>query len=161
VRCAQVRRIIEEEWPEELSGALREHLAACPACDGWARQARWLVAGFRALAREETPELSWGFASRLTRRLEAMREPAAEAEEFLVRVGRRVVYGTCILTLVLLLALVLPASGPVRGPTSAELYLAQAETAVAGNDLTFLGEYLEGNSQSLASPAEEGTNSKP
>jgi len=71
-------------------------------------------AGLRALAEEAAPEASIGFVSRVLRRLETW-EGKASRSEFFERVGRRFVYATLALTLALLLILVLPNSGPVRG----------------------------------------------
>jgi hypothetical protein len=93
------------------------------------RDARLVQAGFCALAEEAAPEASFGFASRLVRRLQEWEEKGAR-REFFETVGRRFVYATLALTLALLLSLVLPTSGPVWG--------------VAGAD--FLG--LQSNSQS-------------
>ena len=160
MRCEEVRKIIAEDWPEETPAAVREHLAGCPVCDGLARDHRLVRAGFRVLAAEPVPEPSWGFSTRLLRRLEE--SPAQEGAEFLERVGRRVVYATFVLALTLLLALVLPPSGPLRGPTTAELYLAQSESEVvtAGNDPIFAGELPENNGATPVAPENGGAGKK-
>ncbi|MBI1941050.1 MAG: hypothetical protein HYS33_06045 [Acidobacteria bacterium] len=53
------------------------------------------------------------------------------------QVGQRVVYATLVLASVLILALVLPQSGPLRGATLAELLPTQPEVTVAVNDPVF------------------------
>ena len=47
------------------------------------------------------------------------------------------VYATLVLALATLLALLLPSSGPLRGPTTAELYAAGPEAVTLGNDPIF------------------------
>jgi anti-sigma factor RsiW len=148
-----------EDWPEEIPAAVREHLAGCPACGALAREYGLLRAGFRALAAEPGPEPSWGFAVRVLRRLEE--SPEEEGAEFLERAGRRVVYATCILALTLLLALVLPSSGPVRGPTTTDLYLAQSEELTAMSSPIFLGELPNGNGGTPVAPENSRTGKKP
>lgn len=160
MRCEEVRKIIAEDWLEEAPAAVREHLAGCPVCDGLARDCRLVRAGFHALAAEPAPEPSWGFSARLLRQLEGPSEQ--EGAEFLERVGRRVVYATFVLALTLLLALALPSSGPLRGPTTAELYLAQSESEVvtAGNDPILTDEFPENNGATLVTPQNGGTGEK-
>jgi hypothetical protein len=160
MRCEEVRKIIAEDWPEETPAAVREHLAGCPVCDGLARDHRLVRAGFHALAAEPAPEPSWGFSTRLLRRLQE--SPEREGAEFLERVGRRVVYASFVLALTLLLALALPSSGPLRGPTTAELYLAQSESEVvtAGNDPILTGEFPENNGAVPVAPGNGGAGKK-
>jgi hypothetical protein len=143
MRCEDVRKIIAEDWPEETPAAVREHLAGCAACDRLARNHKLVRAGFRVLAAEPVPEPSWGFSTRLLRRLQESSE--RQGAEFLERVGRRVIYATCLLALTLLLALILPSSGPLRGPTTADLYLAESEVLTAGNAPMYTGEFAESN----------------
>jgi hypothetical protein len=91
------------------------------------RDARVVHAGFCALAEEAAPEASFGFASRLIRRLQEWEEKGAR-QEFFETVGRRFVYATLALTLALLLSLVLPTSGPVRGVAGADFLGLQSHT---------------------------------
>jgi hypothetical protein len=139
--CDEVRNTILEGWDGEVAGSAREHLAGCAACQAFARRHRLLRAGFGALAAEPPREPSWGFATRVMRRLEEAAVQRSVAEEFLERVGRRVVYVTCVLALMLVLALTLPATGPVRGPAAPDLNLPQPEMATLGNDPVLTGEY--------------------
>ena len=127
--CKAIRELVSDLRGGELSAEAREHLSKCAGCVGFLRDARLVHAGFCALAEEAAPEASFGFASRLVRRLQEWEEKGAR-REFFETVGRRFVYATLALTLALLLSLVLPTSGPVRG--------------VGGAD--FLG--LQSNSQS-------------
>jgi hypothetical protein len=60
------------------------------------------------------------------------------------------------------LALALPSSGPLRGPTTAELYLAQSESEVvtAGNDPILTGEFPENNGAAPVAPGNGGAGKK-
>jgi hypothetical protein len=159
MRCEDVHRIIAEDWPEEIPAAVREHLAGCPGCGALAREYGLVRAGFRALAAEPVPEPSWGFAVRVLRRLEE--SPVPEGEEFLERVGKRVVYASFLLALTLLLALALPSSGPLRGPTAADFYLAQQESVTMGSDPILTGELVENDAFVRANSANGGVQRKP
>ena len=159
MRCDEVRRTIEETWGEEQSKVVLDHLAQCADCRSLAQRADRLALGFRVMAAEATPEPSWGFASRVVRRAEEVQRSETAVEEFFLRVGRRVVYATCVLAVTLLLALVLPASGPFRGPATGELYFAQVESARAGNAAVFMGEALETVPSPPPPAVQEGSNS--
>ena len=111
--CQAIRDLVSDLRGGELSAEAREHLSKCAGCGGFLRDARLVQAGFCALAEEAAPEASFGFASRLVRRLQEWEEKGA-GREFFETVGRRFVYATLALTLALLLSLVLPTSGPVR-----------------------------------------------
>jgi hypothetical protein len=136
MRCEAVREILGDVWPGEISHPVREHLSECAACAAYARDWRLLRAGFQVLKEESGPEPTIGFGARLLRRLDEAAKPNA-AGEFLEEVGRRVVYATSVLAFVLLLALVLPPSGPLRGLTASEILSAEPEVTVAGNDPVF------------------------
>lgn len=140
MRCEEVHKILED-WPEEISAPVREHLAGCPGCGALAREYGLVRVGLRTLAAEPVPEPSWGFAVRVLRRLEE--SPVPEGAEFLERVGRRVVYASFLLALTLLLALALPSSGPLRGPTAADFYLAQQESVTLAGDPILTGQLSE------------------
>lgn len=159
MRCEEVHRILLEDWPEEISAAVREHLAGCPGCDALAREYGLVRAGFRALAAEPAPEPSWGFSTRLWRRLE--KSPDEEGPEFLERVGRRVVYASFLLALTLLLALALPSSGPLRGPAAADFYLAQQESVTLGSDPILTGQLPENDVVVPADSVNGGGQRKP
>jgi hypothetical protein len=112
------------------------------------RDARLVRAGFRALAEEAVPEASFGFVSRLVRRLEEWEEKGARSK-FFETVGRRFVYATLALTLALLLSLVLPTSGPVRGAGGADFLGLQADSQssqpdVIGGDIVDSHDWIPG-----------------
>ena len=137
MHCRQVQAVLDELKPGETPAQVLEHLAGCSACEEYARGWRQLRGGFRALAVEEVPEPSLGFPARLARRLGQAADESRLGAEFLERVGRRFVYATALLMLTVLLAWVLPSSGPWRGPATPEVYLAQPEIASLGSDPVF------------------------
>lgn len=156
MRCEEVRFRFEETSPEALSEEVREHLAQCADCRAYARDWRLARAGFLALAGEAVPDPSLGFATRVLRRLEESLEPA----QFLELAGRRMVYAGLLLALMLLLALALPASGPLRGPTTAELYWAQPDTTTLTSDAIFPDESLDGRELKSQAPEANGAEGK-
>ena len=136
MRCKAVREIVENVGPEEMTGGVREHLSKCTDCAAYARDWQLVRSGFRTLSEEAVPEATFGFTARLLRRLDEAHMPSP-AELFLERVGRRVVYATLLMTFVLLLALVVPPSAPLRGPSVSDLLPAEAEVTVAVSDPVF------------------------
>jgi hypothetical protein len=159
MRCEEARTILIEREGGERPAALREHVAICPSCQAYANDLESLQAGFRALAAQSGPEPSWGFATRLVRRLNELEERSRGAD-FLEQVGRRVVYAAGLLTLLLLLALGLPASGPLRGPTTSELYWAQADTGTLTNYAILPDEPLEARELNPPAPNPSGSEGK-
>ncbi|MFB3924008.1 MAG: anti-sigma factor [Terriglobia bacterium] len=134
MRCEELRKTLLDDWSKPLEESARDHLSSCEACRVYAGDLGLLRDGFAALAGEPVPEPSWGFTERLLRRMDQAAAAPNFAEEFFERVGRRVVYVAGMLALVLVLVLALPSSGPLRGPTSAELYWAQADAGTAESD---------------------------
>lgn len=136
MRCDDVRMTLEECRDGAVPETLREHLAACNKCAVWWKEWQLLSAGFRALAAESVPEASPGFSARVLRRLEegAASSGWGAAGDFFERAGCRVVWATLLVTLTVLLALVLPSSGPVRGLSEAEYLLAQPSVALMSSD---------------------------
>ena len=114
MRCDQVRQTLEDGG-ESYPALVLDHLRQCPWCAAYERDWRWVRTGMAALAREAAPEPSWGFASRVLRRLDEGQFPLRLVDDFFETAGRRVVYFTFLLAMVLLLAIALPSSGPVRG----------------------------------------------
>jgi len=139
MRCDEVQERLEELGAESLPGDLREHLEVCAACQLFARQYRSLQAGFRVWAAEAVPEPSWGFAERLLRRWDEAQAQDHSMEVFFEQAGRRFIFGMLALTLILLMALVLPPSSPMRGVSSADLLAASPETVSVRTD-PILGE---------------------
>jgi len=126
MRCEDVRERVDELWEGQVPAEMRTHLAACPACAEYRREVRLVRAGLRLLAQDPAPEPTLGFAARLVRRLGEWTEESVRAE-FFESVGRRFVYATLVLAMLLLVALVVPSTGPVRGPASADLLVAEQE----------------------------------
>ena len=78
-------------------------------------------------------EPSLGFAERLVRQLSELSKTPSVAD-FFERVGRRFVYATLVLTLLALLALTLPSTGPVRGLGAADIQISAQEASLAYSD---------------------------
>src|SRR5579863_3702860 len=95
----------------EYPAGVQEHVRGCPSCASAARDWQLLRLGLEGMAAEPVPDPSLGFARRVARRL-GETEPARVQEAFFERVGRRFVYAALLLAVTLLLALVLPATGP-------------------------------------------------
>lgn len=150
--CRAIRDLIGERWGEELPAEAREHLSRCAGCEAYWRNARFLQAGFHALAEETPPEASFGFASRLVRRLEEWGATGARSE-FFETVGRRFVYATLALTLALLLSLALPSTGPVRGVAGADFLGLQSRNQVSQPDVVG-GEIGDTHELNLGGPTE-------
>jgi hypothetical protein len=133
MRCVDLRERLDNLWEGEPSPEVRQHLAQCAACERYVRDLRLVRAGFRVLKREAAPEPSLGFADRLVRRLgELSKQPSVG--EFFEQAGRRFVYATLVLTFLLLLALALPPTGPIRGQSTADLLVPTEETALVPSD---------------------------
>jgi anti-sigma factor RsiW len=125
MRCKEVGEFLESGT--ERTPAVREHLKKCSACARLAQSWEVLRYGFAALAAEPAPEPSWGFTERLMRRLAAFTEQSQRGQEFLERAGRRVFYATLLVTLMALLGLALPSSGPLRAPSHPTVLFAQPD----------------------------------
>jgi anti-sigma factor RsiW len=124
MRCDVVRRTIEEDI--ERPAAIETHLGSCPACREYLSHWELLRTGFMALGKEEPPEPSLGFAERLRRRLPEARD-SQRGQQFILQAGRRMVYATLLVAVMLILGLVLPSSGPLRTPWAAESVLSQPQ----------------------------------
>ncbi len=133
MRCDDLRERLDDLWEGELSPEARQHLVQCAACERYVRDLRLVRAGFRVLKGETAPEPSLGFAERLVRRWGELSKQASVGE-FFERVGRRFVYATLVLTLLLLMALALPPTGPIRGESTADLLVPAEETALVPSD---------------------------
>lgn len=131
MRCDVVRKILGENLG--TPPALATHLASCSSCAEYARHWELVRTGLVALGKEEPPEASLGFAERLRRRLEQARAESQTRQQFIVQAGRRMVYATLLVALILVLGLLLPPSGPFRSPGVAETFLAQPQAVVSDN----------------------------
>jgi predicted anti-sigma-YlaC factor YlaD len=128
MRCSKVRESLEPENNSQSRPAVREHLAVCSKCQAYAANLSKLAAGMKLLAEDPILEPSIGFHSRVLRRLEQ-----ESGRDFLERAGRRVVYATLVVVLFLLLAMIVPSSGPVRRSPNLENYWPQQEAVAEGN----------------------------
>jgi len=142
MNCQEARKWLDGLWDEDARAgapladaaraALDEHVAHCEVCGSYAGDLGRVRAGFRLLREEEAPELSLGFRERVARQLRELGGPQRVAE-FFERAGRRFIFATLLLAFMVLMAFVLPASGPVRGlgatdiQPSAEATLAYAD----------------------------------
>jgi predicted anti-sigma-YlaC factor YlaD len=147
MRCDHIRDRLVDLWEGEETAEVRQHLTQCAACAGYYRELRLVRSGLRLWKREEAPEPSLGFAERLVRQLGVMSK-APRVTDFFERVGRRFVYATLALTFVALLALALPATGPVRGLTAADIQMPAQEASLAYSDP--MGETILQESPDLA-----------
>jgi anti-sigma factor RsiW len=134
MRCDVVRRTLGEN--AEAPSQLAAHLATCPSCAEYARQWELVRAGLAELRKEELPEVSLGFAERLRRRLEQARAESQTRQQFILQAGRRMVYATLLVALILVLGLLLPSSGPFRSPGAAETFLAQPQAVLPSDQDT-------------------------
>jgi predicted anti-sigma-YlaC factor YlaD len=128
MRCSKIRETLELENNSQSRPAVREHLAVCSECRTYATNLSKLAAGMKLLAEEPVPEPSIGFQLRVLRRLDQ-----ESRRDFLERAGQRVVYATLIVVLFLLLAMIVPSSGPVRSSPKLENYQPQEETVAERN----------------------------
>ncbi len=133
MNCDYLRERLDNLWEGAESAEVTRHLAECPSCAREYRDLRVVGAGFRLMKREAEPEPSIGFAERLVRQLGELSK-APSVAEFFERAGRRFVYATVVLTFLALLAIVLPATGPVRGLSIADIQLSGPEAQMANAD---------------------------
>jgi len=133
MRCEDIRERLDSLWEDGPFSEVDRHVGECAACARYVRNLRIVRAGFQALKREAAPEPSLGFHTRLLRRLsELSKQPTLD--EFLEQVGRRFVFATLVLTFLMLMALVLPSTGPVRSQSTADLLLPPQETVLVHSD---------------------------
>ncbi|MGH9432161.1 MAG: hypothetical protein ACRD3T_11520 [Terriglobia bacterium] len=158
MQCDQVRQALEEGG-EAYPVPVMDHLRQCPGCAVYERDWRWVRAGMLALARETAPQPSLGFSTRLVRRLEEGFLPLRLGGEFFETAGRRVVYFTLLLATVLLLAMALPSSGPLRGRPAADVSWPQPEV-VATRDYPIPPSELPGAGFSRVSESEVSSGQK-
>jgi len=133
MRCNETKIWFEDGEGGQMPASVREHLRICPACQADEQDWRLVRTGFRVLSREPVPNASMGFVARLTRRLAEPPLAGRAAAQFWDLVGRRVILVGALLTLTIVMALMLPPSGPWRSPAGLDLSLLQAEVA-AEND---------------------------
>jgi len=158
MNCEEYRTQLTGQWGDGGAEEVRLHLAHCPSCAQYYRDLRLVKAGLYLLKNEAEPAPSLGFAERLVRQLGDLSK-APSVAEFFERVGRRFVYTALVLTSLALLALALPATGPVRGLTVADIQTTTQEALLAYSDP--IGESNVQESPDLApseAPAPTGSN---
>jgi len=133
MRCDDLREKFELLWEEPLSAEMREHLTRCVACSQYHRDLRLVRSGLRMWKNEEAVTPSVGFAERLVRQLGELSK-APSVADFFERIGKRFVYATMVLTLMVLLGLALPASGPVRGLAATDIQISGSDAYLASSN---------------------------
>jgi hypothetical protein len=133
MRCDDIRDRLDTLWEGQPSPEVREHLAGCADCSAYHRDLRLLNAGLKLWRQEDVPAPSLGFADRLVRQLGEISKTPSVAD-FFEMVGRRFVYATLALTLLVLLALSVPSSGPVRALNVADIQVPAQEASLAYSD---------------------------
>jgi hypothetical protein len=133
MRCKEARPLLEDLAGDQLPASAREHLWSCADCQAYQRDWGSVRTGFRALSREPVPNASAGFLTRLARRLAEPSLSGRVAAQFWELVGRRVILVGSLLALTVVMALMLPPSGPWRSPAGLDLSALQTEVA-AEND---------------------------
>jgi anti-sigma factor RsiW len=150
MRCRQFRKLmLDEAWAH--SPDVEEHLKTCASCAAEAQQWAKLRSGLRLVAEQPAPEPSLGFARRVARSLQDPSFAGRLADLSLVSVGRRFVYAALTAALLLVLGVLVPASGPVRSP-SAAIESTQPETVAAQNYAIFSGRQADTDFE-FASPS--------
>jgi hypothetical protein len=156
MRCKVAREMMEEDL--RITPELQAHLASCMACADYARGWDLVHRGLATLRAQEPPQPSTGFAARVVRRLARASQEATGGQQFLVEVGRRVVYATLLVALMLVLALVVPSSGPVRSVGILESVLEQPQVAAQPSDQMTSEEMIGVDSPNLQNTAFTGAN---
>ncbi len=149
MRCDAVRQIVEEGM--NMPPAVAAHVESCSGCKGYLRKWETLRGALIALRAEDPPEPSIGFTTRVMHRLED--NPAELGQQFIDQIGRRVVYATLMVALMLLLVLMLPPSGPYRSSGISESVLVQAQVASLSNEQILGVDGADNSEQMVSSPA--------
>ena len=141
MRCGKVREgLLEgEPWPTEFA----RHLETCPACASYVRDWQQLQTGLRGVAADPVPEPTIGFTARLLRRLQEATADERALEVFLERAGRRFVSVALLAALLLVLAVLMPQSGPVSSLSAADGDPSRPEAVAARNYPVFSGQLLD------------------
>jgi hypothetical protein len=135
MRCPEIRKQLDIFAGADSMPSVRDHLLICSSCRAEAEAQKLLHEGFKSLAQEPIPEMSVGFVARLMRQLDSAALTIDPAREFLERAGRRVLYASLALALTVLIALMTPASSPLRASSGTEIY--PAPHVQADSDLVF------------------------
>jgi hypothetical protein len=148
MRCDAVRQIVEEG--RDRPPAVAAHLESCSGCKEYLRKWETLRASLIALRAEDPPEPSIGFTTRVMRKLE--NAPAELSQQFIDQIGRRVVYATLMVALMVLLVLLLPSSGPYRSSGISESVLVQPQIMALSNEQILGVDGMDNSDQADSSP---------
>lgn len=151
MRCEAVRQIVEEGLSRPP--AVGVHIKSCSACREYVRQWEMIRAGLVALRGEQPPEPSIGFTTRVMRRLETSPAELPFGQQFIDQIGRRVVYATLMVAVMLFLILALPSSGPLRSTGISESILVQTQVATLSNEQVLGVDGMDESEASDFSPA--------
>lgn len=132
MRCDAARQVLEEGL--ERPPAVQVHVNSCSDCKEYLRHWEMLHSGLVALQEEIPPEPTIGFTTRLMRRLENAPVDLRFGQQFVDQIGRRVVYASLMVALMLMMLLMLPSSGPYRSPGISESVLVRAQVAALSNE---------------------------
>ncbi|HKT12082.1 MAG TPA: hypothetical protein VJW77_09695 [Terriglobia bacterium] len=132
MRCDAVRQIVEEGMAR--TPAVQVHIESCSDCKEYLSKWEMLHAGLAAMREDEPPEPSVGFTSRLMRRLENAPSEFQFGQQLIDQIGRRVVYATLMVALMLGLILALPPSGPLRSSGISQSVFVQTQMATLANE---------------------------
>lgn len=133
MRCEDFRERLDEWWEGEPTADARRHLAQCPECAVRYRDLRLVRAGLHLWKQEAVPLPTLGFADRLVRQVGELAQAPGLAD-FFERAGKRFVYAALVLTFLAILAMALPATGPVRGLSVADIQPSAQESLLAYSD---------------------------
>jgi len=147
MRCDEIRDRLDILWDGEQPAEIHQHLTECASCSTYQRDLRLLRAGFTLWQKDAVPAPSLGFAERLVRQLGELSH-APSVADFFELVGRRFVYATLALTLLAILALAVPSTGPVRALTVSDIQVPAQEASLANSDP--MGESLPQESPGVA-----------
>lgn len=156
MQCEDVRNVLADldkgAWPPEV----HEHLLVCADCRAEAEDWRELRAGFRVLQQEAVPEATVGFTERLLRQLPLQDGGREAALSFWEVAGRRFVYASMLLVMAILVAMLLPSSGPLRPSASVDTYLPRTEMVASQNYPIEIGDTPETVDFQQNQPAKAG-----
>ena len=132
MRCDAVRQSVEEGMAR--TPAVRVHIESCSGCKEFLRKWEMLRAGLVAIRDDEPPEPSFGFTTRLMRRLENAPVEFQLGPQLIDQIARRVVYATLMVALMLAMILALPSSGPFRSSGISESVFVQTRMTTIANE---------------------------
>lgn len=132
MRCETVRQTVEEGLAR--TPAVQVHIESCSGCKEYLGKWEMLQAGLVAMREDDPPEPSVGFTTRLMRRLENAPSEFQFGQQLIDQIGRRVVYATLMVALMLGLILALPSSGPLRSSGISQSVFVQTQMATLANE---------------------------